>query len=244
MTPARTMSSGLRSPYAVFTSTTGDVYVDNGYVNHRVEKWSWNATTGIAVMNVTSFCADLFIDQQQTLYCSNNLEHKVVKMSLSSGSDTVTLAAGNGTSGSGAYQLHNPNGIFVDDKLNLYVTDCRNDRIQLFLHNQLNATTIAGSGASGTISLSCPVAVILDADGYLFISDYIHNRIVRSGPFGYHCLLGCSGVAGAASNQLSVPRALRFDSYGNLFVVDLSNNRIQKFLLSSNSCGTYLRSYL
>ena len=246
MTPSRTISSSLNTPYAVFTSITGDIYVDNGDVNHRVDKWSWNTTTSAAVMNVTSRCMDLFIDQQQTLYCCNDLEHKVVKISLSSGSSTATIAAGTGTPGLAAHLLYYPNGIFVDKKFNLYVADCSNNRIQLFPHDQLNATTIAGNGAPGTISLNCPIDVILDADDYLFISDGNNHRIIRSGPNGFQCLLGCSGVPGAASDQLNIPRGLSFDSYGNLFVADRNNNRIQKFLLATNSCGKdsilYLRS--
>ena len=243
ITPSRTIFSGLNTPYAVFTSITGDIYVDNGKINHRVDKWSWNATTSTAVMNVTSRCMDLFIDQQQTLYCSNDGEHKVVKMSLTSGSSTTTIAAGTGTPGSAAYLLNFPYGIFVNEKLNLYVADWGNNRIQLFQPDQPNATTVAGNGAPGTIALNRPLAVILDADGYLFISDSSNNRIIRSGPFGFQCLLGCSGTAGAASNQLNKPFAISFDSYGNLFVTDTGNNRIQKFLLATNSCGKRLLSY-
>ena len=243
ITPDRTISGGLNSPFAVCASITGDIYVDNGQINYRVDKWSWNATTSTAVMNVTSKCISLFIDQQQTLYCSNDGGHKVVKMSLSSGSSTATIAAGTGASGSAPYLLNFPNGIFVDEKLNLYVADWGNNRIQLFQPDQPNATTVAGNGAPGTIALNRPLAVILDADGYLFISDSSNHRIIRSGPFGFQCLLGCSGAAGAASNQLNKPFTISFDSYGNLFVVDTDNNRIQKFLLATNSCGKRLLSY-
>ena len=233
-TPAKTISNGLSLPAAVFATINGDIYVDNGAVNHRVEKWSLNATTGIIIMNVTSRCRSLFVDTNDILYCSNDLEHKVVKMSLSSGSNTVRIAAGNGTAGSQANMLYSPNGIFVDKNFNLYVADWGNNRIQLFQPGQLNATTVAGSGAPSTITLYYPSAVLLDANNYLFISDYNNHRIIRSGPFGFHCLLGCTG---AASDQLNRPYGMSFDSYGNLFVVDINNNRIQKFLLAINSCG-------
>ena len=172
-------------------------------------------------------------------------EHKVVKISLSSGSDTATIAAGNGTS---TDQKHTMLKLSLTESLSMsssiYMWQIGdNNRIQLFQPGQLNATTMAGSGAPGTITLSHPSAVILDADGYLFISDNLNNRIVRSGPFGFQCLLGCSAVAGGAANQLNIPRGLAFDSYGNLFVVDRSNRRLQKFLLATNSCGKYLLLY-
>ena len=243
MTPARTISGGFSLSFTVVALVTGDIYIDNGAVNYRVVKWSWETTTSVTVMNVTSRCISLFIDHQQTLYCSQDKEHKIVKMSLTSGSNTPTIAAGNGTNGSEAHLLSSPKGIFVDKHVNLYVADFSNNRIQLFQSGELNATTVAGNGAPGTITLNGPIAVTLDADGYLFISDYANNRIIRSGPFGFQCLLGCSGVAGAASNQLNGPHALSFDSYGNIFVADRANNRIQKFLLATNSCGKHLLPY-
>jgi sugar lactone lactonase YvrE len=242
MVPVKTISNGLNSPFATAASTTGDIYVDNGNTNHRVDMWSWNATSSVAIMNVTSRCHSLFLDINNTLYCCTDVGHKVVKMSLNSGSNTATIAAGTGTSGSQAYMLSYPNGIFVDKNFNLYVADYQNNRVQMFQPGQLNATTVAGNGSSPSIQLYWPTAIVLDADEYLFISDSANNRIVRSGPYGFQCLLGCSGASGSASNQLNRPYALRFDSYGNLFVADSGNNRIQKFLLMTNSCGKYLIS--
>lgn len=207
-----------------------------------MDKWSLNATTSVLVMNVTSRCFSLFVDINNTLYCSNDLEHKVVKLSLNSNSSTILIAAGNGIQGSQPNMLSYPNGIFVDTKFNLYVADCWNHRIQCFQPDQQNGTTIAGSTAPGTITLNRPYAVIVDADQYLFITDS-YNRIIRSGPFGFQCLFGCTMVAGSALNQLNHPHALSFDSTGNLFVVDSDNNRIQKFLLATNSCSKYFILY-
>ena len=72
---------------------------------------------------------------------------------------------------------------------------------------------------TGTIVLSRPTGVVLDADGYLFIVDSGHHRIIGSGPGGFRCVVGCSGLAGSASDHLSSPATLSFDTDGNMFVV-------------------------
>ena len=84
------------------------------------------------------------------------------------------------------------------------VTDCRNDRIQLFQSGQSNATTIAGSGASGTITLDCPTRVVRDVHDHLFIMDNSNNRIVGSNASGFRCVVGHFEI-GRAVNQLAYP---------------------------------------
>ncbi|CAF4359419.1 unnamed protein product, partial [Adineta steineri] len=192
---------------------TGDVYVDNGNANSQVDKWAVNTTAGVSVMTVKAACWGLFVDIYNNIYCSQYTYHQVVTKSLNSNSDMWIVAAGADCSGSTSNTLYNPRGIFVDTDLNLYVADYTNDRVQKFLLNQLNGITIAGTGATGTISLNGPSGVVLDADGYVFIADYLNNRIVGSGPNGFRCLLGCSSVAGSASNQLHYPTSSSFDSY-------------------------------
>jgi hypothetical protein len=241
-TPTQNISAGLNLPCSVIATSDGDIYVDNGGVNNQVDKWTLNATSGVMVMNVSNYCLGLFIDINDTLYCTGDQLNKVVKVSLNSGSSMATNAAGNGTVGAGPYLLDRPTGIFVDINLNLYVSDYGNNRIQMFQSGQLLGSTLAGNGAPGTITLNGPNAVLLDADDYLFIADTQNNRIVASGLTGYRCIIGCSGGGTAASNQLYNPQAFSFDSFGNIFVADRDNNRVQKFLLATNSCGK--RNYI
>jgi streptogramin lyase len=239
--PTRTISGNLASPYSLFVTTSGDIYVDNGNSNGRVDKWTLNTNSSVPAMHVGSACYGLFVDINDTLYCSLRHFHQVVTKSLDSNSNITIIVAGNGTAGSASNMLNNPEGIFVDVNFDLYVADYNNSRIQLFKSGQLNATTVASS--SPTITLYHPSGIVLDADGYLFIVDSGNNRIVGSGPNGFRCVAGCSGI-GSASNQLYYPRTLSFDSYGNMFVTDWENSRIQKFLLSTNSCGKCAIGYL
>ncbi len=194
-----------------------------------LEKWTLNATSGVSVMNVSQPCLGLFVDINDAIYCSLYQSHQVIKKPLNSLIDTYTIVGGNGSIGSLANMLKYPYGIFVDINFDLYVADFGNDRIQLFKSGQTDGITVAGGETmEKTIILKSPTAVVLDADGYLFIG---------SGPNGFRCLVGCIGMSGSTSDALDSPYDLRFDSYGNMFVVDRNNQRIQKFLFEKNSCG-------
>ncbi|CAF4155849.1 unnamed protein product [Adineta steineri] len=100
----------------------------------------------------------------------------------------------------------------------------------------MNASTVTVNGISNGILLYYPVGVIIDGNGYLYIVDMGNRRIIRSGPNGYDCVIGCIGTSGLASNQLYQPYKLAFDSYGNIFVMDYASSLILKFMLATNSC--------
>jgi hypothetical protein len=188
-------------------------------------------------MDVFSSCYSLFVDTNDNLYCSMESRHRVVRRYLHELIMTVTMIAGTGFPGSAANQLNRPNGIFVDWNFGLYVADCENDRVQHFQSGQSNGITLAGDESSNpTISLDCPTGITFDAEKYLFIVDSNNHRIVRLGPNGFRCVIGCR-EDGSQFTQLSFPFSLSFDQSGNMFVTDTGNNQIQKFQYSENSCG-------
>jgi hypothetical protein len=239
MTVTRTFTIGLLRPYGIFVTTNGDVFVNDATMNGGVNKWSAKTYTAELVMSGVSSCYGLFVDINNTLYCSMYDRHKVVKKWLNDQTTKFTIAAGTDAAGSESNMLQHPVGIFVDTNFDLYVADCGNHRIQLFRSGQLSGTTAAGiKSLNTTITLNYPTGIVLDADKYLFIVDQVNHRIIGSGPSGFRCLVGCWG-RGPASNQLNHPSSLSFDSFGNMYVTDSQNNRVQKFLLSTNSCGRY-----
>ncbi len=220
-------------------TTSDDIYVDTFKSIGGVSKWTSNSTIGILTMYTCQECWDIFVDINNTLYCSLGGRHQIITKSTNNGTNTFSIRAGTGSAGNALNMLNNSRGIFVDINFDLYVADCGNDRIQLFRSGRLSGTTIAGNGSGAPIALNCPTGIVLDADNYLFIVDSGNNRIIRSSSNRFQCIAGCSGSSGSASNQLNNPWSLSFDSYGNIFVTDRDNNRIQKFLLSTNSCGKF-----
>lgn len=225
---------------AVFVTFNGDIYVGSNkrHVSYfRVMKWKMNATTNETAMIIQDRCYGLFIDYYDNIYCSMDRKHEVVKRSFNDPLNLTTTVAGNGTPQAASNTLSSPLGIFVTAELGLYVADCGNDRVQFFRSGDRNATTAAGAAAAGTITLSCPSAVILDGDGYMFIADYNNSRIVGEGPNGFRCVAGCTGSSGLLSNPLNKPNSLSFDSDGNIYAIDTLYGRIQKFSLLIESCG-------
>ncbi|CAF1120110.1 unnamed protein product [Adineta steineri] len=214
--PAQTISGNFTDSESLFVTANGDIYIDDGLKNGRVQKWSSETNIFVTVTNVNSSCYGLFVDINDTLYCSIFNRHQVVKRSLNdSVMNSNRVAAG---------------------------TDCENHRVQLFQRGESNGMTVAGSTSlNPTITLRCPNGIILDAEKYLFIVDLGNHRIIGSGLNGFRCLVGCYGE-GSQSNQLSDPFSLSFDHSGNMFVTDQSNHRIQKFQYTEESCGKKWRS--
>ncbi|CAF1473227.1 unnamed protein product, partial [Didymodactylos carnosus] len=227
--PTTIISGSFTKPRSLFVTTNGDIYIGNGQTNGEVQKWIAETDTFVTVMNVNSFCFGLFVDRNDTLYCSMFNHHQVVKKLLND--HVVTPAAGTSIPGSDSNELDCPAGIFVDVNFDLYVADFGNNRIQLFQSGESYGITVAGSGSSNpTITLFNPTGIVLDAEKCLFIVDTGNHRIVRSGLNGFRCLVGCHGM-GSQSKQLNLPSSFSFDRSGNLFVADEQNHRIQKFVL-------------
>jgi sugar lactone lactonase YvrE len=235
--PTEIISGNFTEPVSLFVTSNGDIYIDDGVENRRVQKWISTTETFDTVMNVNSSCYGLFVDIKDNLYCSMSGLHRVVKRSLNDPVMTSVSVAGAGINGSASNELSCPQGIFVDLNLDLYVADYGNNRVQLFQPEESNGTTVAGRESPyPRITLEGPSGISLDASKYLFIIDRGNHRIVVSGPNGFRCLVGCYGE-GSQSNQLLYPVSFSFDRSGNIFVTEQYNDRIQKFIYLEKSCG-------
>ena len=234
------MSWNLSEYSTLFVSINKDIYFVNSAETGRVDKVSTSSSAGSElVARFDGDCYGLFIDLNNTLYCSVRDNYTIVSLSLSLDNNISTTVAGTGVKGSASDQLDSPWGIFVDVNFDLYVADAGNNRIQRFQLGQLNGTTVAGNGTPDTLMLNYPTDVILDANGYLYIADNVNNRIIRASLSDYECIAGCNGTNGSSPSQLSQVFSLRFDSEANIYVADEFNTRIQKFLFLVDSCSKY-----
>jgi len=111
---------------------------------------------------------------------------------------TVAGASG-GSSGVAANLLSSPYGLALDSFKSLIIPDYGNNRIQKWLINASNGTTVAGmaSGISGasSLALSQPVSVALDSSNNMYFTDRGNHRVVfwASGALNGTTIAGTTG---------------------------------------------------
>jgi hypothetical protein len=218
----------------------GQTYVDDG-ANNRIASRIRDRRNTIGY-KVDGPCFGLFVDIEDTIYCSEKYKHIVRKKSLKDTTNTKKSwkpAAGTGKPMSEDDTLYGPHGIFVDTNLGLYVADSQNNRIQLFIPGRSGKTVVNSTIAIDGHKLKNPTNIILDADNNLYILDSGNHRIVfvASKFTQYRCLVACSGQSGSHSASLHNPMSISFDRFGNIFVSDSDNFRVQKFILTTKYCG-------
>ena len=238
------LSDVAMSAYSpLFVTNKRDMYYSFGFRGGRVMRRSISESQPSQIARFSRECYGLFVDRYENLYCSVKDEHHVATTPMHGTSRIATIRAGTGTQGAAATQLSSPWGIFVDIDLSLFVADTGNHRIQRFLPNRTNGSTVAGNNIPCGLQLNYPTDVVVDGSGFIFITDSRNHRVLRVGSSGYRCVAGCQSQSGSAANQLNQPSSLRLDSSGSLFVVDEKNGRIQKFVVNGQCNRTHLFAF-
>ena len=160
--------------------------------NHRVVRYLSGATAGTVVAGglvagtsniLLTTPTGLYLDiATNSLYISNYLASTIVRWVV--GANAWTLVAGNPSAlpGATSTSLNGATNFIFDSMGNMYVADVLNHRIQFFLANQTNATTVAGVATRfGNMAnlLYNPYAVALDTDMNLYVADTTNHRIQR-----------------------------------------------------------------
>ena len=233
----------------VGVDAAGNIYVSD-MTNARVVKWAPNASAGTVVAggngagnanNSLDYPDGLFVDPSGShIWIAERFNHRVVKWSIPG---ATVVAYGRGY-GSAADQFLNPTGVFVDtaNSNTIYVADAGNHRIQKWLPNASAGVTVAGqTGVSGSApnQLTYPVAVIVDSNGNMFISEANAYRVTR---WSVGATSGVPIAGNVVINGVILSRwtdylsGIALDPSGSLLSVDCDNNRVRKFAMT---CGKY-----
>lgn len=185
----------------------------------------------------------------------------VVKFTTSSSLTAITATtvtfAGNGTAGyvdaSGlSAQFNNPEGVTVDSKGNVYVSDTYNSLIRMITPAGA-VSTVAGTpatigyadGPAASAQFYAPQGSAFDSQGNLYVADFGNNvirKITAAGVVSTYAGNGTAGYRNGAATAANLtgttdtlcmfnnPQAVAVDVAGNVYVADRGNNVIRKIL--------------
>lgn len=185
--------ASFSDPKGICLAPNGDLFVLDGYITTaRIRKINPSGLVstlyniGIMVTSDISYINNL-------IYFSNPGLGTIYRIDPLSGSPTLSIAIGTGSSGHldgdiSIAKLSDPTSFCTDNIGNFFIADNGGHRIRLASFNSGSVTTIAGNGgvacpSSGSLALSQPLwsprAIVRASNGELFIGDYFCNSIFK-----------------------------------------------------------------
>ncbi|CAF3046041.1 unnamed protein product, partial [Rotaria sp. Silwood2] len=220
----------LSYPYDVIVDKERDSFIICDRSNGRVVRWPRrNGTSGETIISNID-CWGLTMDENGSLYVTDNGKHEVRRYRRGESQGTV-VAGGNGR-GNRLDQLSDPQYVFVDRDHSVYVSEWGNHGVMKWMEVAKQGIVVAGGQGKGNglTQLSYSQGVVVDELGTVYVADAGNDRIMRwpKGATQGSVIVGGNGK-GEQSNQLNWSIGLSFDRHGNLYVVDNGNHRVQKF---------------
>ncbi len=190
---------------------------------------------GIGISSQFSFPNGIAVDSEDNIYVADVGNHRIRKItpfgvvSTLAGS-TSGFANGLGTNA----QFFSPQGVAVDSKNNIYVTDTFNSKIRKITPLGMVSTLAVNKkgGVEPFVQFSRPRGIAIDSKNNIYVSEIDTHRILKITPFGMVSTLA-GGVRGFVDGTASVakfyyPLGLAVDSEDNVYIADVNNYKIRK----------------
>lgn len=121
-----------------------------------------------------------------------------------------------------------PNGLVLDAKRDLYVTDSDNGRLEIFDPNGKLTSTIARGVGEGDLGL--PRGIAISGERLFVVDTTSHTVKVYRLPGQVTEVpryVGSFGVEGIGNGQFQYPNGIAIDGNGRIYVTDRENDRVQ-----------------
>ncbi len=269
-------SEKLDGPAGDAFDAHGDLWVTNIW-NHRVEELSsagvFMHSYGSAGTGDMDFEAPVGIAINQAsgdIYVGDSKNNRVQELNekgefvaafgfgVSNGKSEFEICTSSckaGIAGSGAGQFKSAEGIAIDSKGDIWVTDNGNNRVDEFSSTDAFIKAFGFGVSNGeskfeTCTTTCQAGLVGSgngefnevtdlafSDGNLYVTDYGNNRVQEFSEKAEY--LAQFGSKGSGNGQFNGMAGIGVDANGNLYVADGGNDRVQEFTPS----GSFLAAF-
>ena len=194
----------FRGPVDVAVDASGNVYVAD-YENHKIRKITAAGMVTTLAGSVAGFAdgtgtaakfyspSGVAVDASGNVYVADQGSHKIRKITPLGVVTTLAGSTAGFTDGTGtAAKFNEPSGVAIDASGNVYVADSYNNRIRKITSTGVVTTLAGGSASNGTADgtgsaarFGYPNGVAIDANGIMYVSDYMNDRIRKISIYGY-----------------------------------------------------------
>ncbi|CAF1443532.1 unnamed protein product [Adineta steineri] len=245
-TTTTTSSTTQTTTSSTTTTTTSSTSTTTTTINPcTINNYRWN-TTGITVLDISFlyYPTDMYFDPNDTLYIVDELNQIIYKL-LKNASIPTRIAGLLLSAGSNASQFSTPQGVYVDSKGSLYVTDYYNSRVQKFVNGSTLGITMAGINSSAGAALNqfngLRYFAVDVTETYMYFTDYNNNRIMS---YQMNSTTGTNGqiVAGGAgagntNTQLNSPWGISYlPTISNyLYITNNNGHSVMRWIPGASS---------
>ena len=201
------------TPAGVVTTVAGDGTA--GYHDGAARAARFNAPCGVAV------------DADDNLYVADTYNDRIRRITPDG---QVTTVAGGDVPGyadgtASAARFDTPCAVVVTATGELFVADTGNNLIRKITPDgQVTTFNLNMTGTDGSDPLSAPVGLAQTHDGFLYVTENRHGRIIQISPDG----IARVQAGGASSVGFNSPAGIAVDGRGALYVADAANYMISK----------------
>jgi sugar lactone lactonase YvrE len=228
----------FNQPQAVAVDETGAVYVAD-FANHCIRMISGGIVSTVAgngTAAILAYPTGIAMKDHNLYFVAEAGSHRIRKIINST---VVTLAGGTQGFADGvgpAAQFYQPWGVALAPDGTLYVADEQNHAIRKITPAGVVSTLAGGTqgtqdGTGQAAQFILPHALVLDAQGNLYVADYNNNHIRKVTPEGVVTSLAARFPSGSDQTDFVSPGGIAIDAQGALYISDAGTNRIYKMVL-------------